>query len=1157
MKRTVSFRLIGLGAALIMLLAPLGSQATTGASAALALEPWGQEELPTRALPAPVRPSTAVTQPEVSSQDGRIGPADFEIGLQSRQFTPDRGVNPAVQAALENAGEKASAQGAGRVHTILQLEYIPTPEEKEQLRQQGIELLTYIPNYAWLASVPAANPAEAAGVPGVRWVGTLTAQDKLQPELRAQELQPWAYDPAGNLIAVLVQFHKDVDLEQGRAAAEAHGGEVTGEASVINTLAVEIDRDELAALAGEDVVAWIEQPLPLLEPVNDGNRARVGADTLQTTPYNLDGTNVDVLVYDGGRVYSHTDLDSRRTYGDSSGFSEHATHVACTLLGSGAITPTYLGMAPNADLLSMGHEGYVPGLFLYTNPGDIQNDLNYAKNTWSPSADLVNVSLGTNLASNGFACSIEGNYGATSQLVDAIVRGSLGEPFIAAWANGNERLNGRCGTSYHTTAPPACAKNPIHSGATRSADDSMSTLSSWGPCDDGRLKPTISSPGIGVISCDDSNDYQSMSGTSMASPTTAGVIALMLEQYRATYSTSGEFLPSMAKALLIHTAVDLGNTGPDYQFGYGRIDGVAAVDAIIARELRQGNISTHGQVDEYSIIVSGSPSELRVSLAWDDPPGSLAAIKKLVNDLDLRLEAPDGTLYYPWVLDPANPGDPATTGIDEINNQEQVVVSNPMNGFWKLRVTGTVVPDAPQAYSIIFPGAGTAPCTHTPGGGPSSPPPTSCSEALFNGGFEIGTAGWVFGMCAVRVSPTAHSGASSARLGGTCNGFLYQQISLPLDFHSGTLSYWVRMETSGTDVWMDFFDADIRDGSDNILTTVQSLNDQDYAYEGTWTQESFTLGSEYAGKTIRVRFGTDVDEDDSAYWYIDDVSLDACVATGGGNTPPIASDPPDQTVPSTGADDVIDLWAYAADGQDGDADLTFTIENTPDPNAGVSIDANRYIDVDPTPGWSGPVDVIVRVTDTGGLSDTGTFRVNVYAVAGFPFCDSFESGSLGSVWATYTTNEGRVQVSSSYPYSGAYSVLLDDSDNNPTVSDAAVILAVDLSGQSQVSLDFWWREFDDESHPEDGVFISDDEGASWHEAFSFNGGPSDFRNDVVDIDAAAAAHGLTLNDHFWIKFQFHDDYGIPTDGYAIDEVCVNHGDWETYLPLVLRSYAGE
>ncbi len=178
------------------------------------------------------------------------------------------------------------------------------------------------------------------------------------------------------------------------------------------------------------------------------------------------------------------------------------------------------------------------------------------------------------------------------------------------------------------------------------------------------------------------------------------------------------------------------------------------------------------------------------------------------------------------------------------------------------------------------------------------------------------------------------------------------------------------------------------------------------------------------------------------------------------------------------------------------------------------------------------------------------------------FGDGFESGTLGPNWSTFTTNDGRVRVSNSYPYSGTYSTLLDNGTSNGRFSTAAIILTQNLSASTDILLDFWWREFNDENHTQDGVFISDDDGTTWYEVLSFNNGPTTFRNDVIDISAAAAANGLTLNDHFQIKFQFYGDSPITSDGYVIDEVklttCVpfTHGrlvgfvyDDNTGLPL--------
>ncbi|MCA9973542.1 MAG: carboxypeptidase regulatory-like domain-containing protein [Anaerolineales bacterium] len=159
-----------------------------------------------------------------------------------------------------------------------------------------------------------------------------------------------------------------------------------------------------------------------------------------------------------------------------------------------------------------------------------------------------------------------------------------------------------------------------------------------------------------------------------------------------------------------------------------------------------------------------------------------------------------------------------------------------------------------------------------------------------------------------------------------------------------------------------------------------------------------------------------------------------------------------------------------------------------------------------------------------------------YQETGVIFYDGFESGSLGPEWTPVTTNEGRVRVDTYDPYAGSYSVLLDDSVDFSLMSIYAVVLEQDLSGQGQLYLDFWWHEYGDENHPEDAVFISDDNGATWCSIFSFNNGPSAYQNNVLDLTAALASCSMSFNSTFQIKFQGYDDYAIPTDGYTIDEV---------------------
>ena len=140
-------------------------------------------------------------------------------------------------------------------------------------------------------------------------------------------------------------------------------------------------------------------------------------------------------------------------------------------------------------------------------------------------------------------------------------------------------------------------------------------------------------------------------------------------------------------------------------------------------------------------------------------------------------------------------------------------------------------------------------------------------------------------------------------------------------------------------------------------------------YDGTYTNHGIMLR------------GPEVSGDDSswrAFGTRESSTVPELVVTYGTSTPPTISGLPDQTLEAnTSLDKAIDLWAYASDDESPDSDLDFTIDNTPEPNAGVSIDSNRYIDINPATDWTGQTNVTIRVTDPDGLSDTDSFQVEV------------------------------------------------------------------------------------------------------------------------------------------------------------------------------------
>ena len=331
----------------------------------------------------------------------------------------------------------------------------------------------------------------------------------------------------------------------------------------------------------------------------------------------------------------------------------------------------------------------------------------------------------------------------------------------------------------------------------------------------------------------------------------------------------------------------------------------------------------------------------------------------------MRLESPGGQIHRPWVLDPENPDALAFAGVDTLNNQEQVDVYRPEAGDWKVRVTGTVLPVPDQSYSLVFEGAASAVKNTSPGEGRDFPP-TTCGSALVNGGFEPDTTPWVLDGSAGHCSSPAHSGDYSVRVGGTQDGSLCQEIVLPANLLEGDLAYCLYADSTESAPRKDFLEIALKDENGNSINTLKATNDLDEQYLNRWSCDEFALDSSYAGRTVRFCFSSDVDSANDTFWYIDDVSLQIC-ASDSENTPPVFFGVPDQRLVKNQEElGAVDLQEYASDWQDEAEDLTFSIENVPDPNAGVELIDGRRIDIVPADGWLGQTPVVVKAVDSQG-----------------------------------------------------------------------------------------------------------------------------------------------------------------------------------------------
>jgi subtilisin family serine protease len=624
-----------------------------------------------------------------------------------------------VRAELARLSNRADAR-----RVLVKLSSIPTDAEKAELAAQGVWLLSYVGDNSYFATLGGHVNTTGQLTSGltIERVGAIELEHKIDPFIARDEIPPYALVArtgrpsaesglgSSEAVAVYVTLHRDVDMAEGEALIDFYGGSVVSPLYSINGFVAEVPRENLRALASADQIKWTEVALPQFSTLNDSNRAVTQVEQVNTM-YGLTGAGVHVMVYDGGTANaSHVDFQGllggmRLFVRDSAGLSNHATHTSGTVAGNGSLSSgQYRGMAPNAIVHSYGFEYSGGGIFLYSNPGDLEQDYNQAMNTYN--AVISNNSIGTNTAPNGFPCEITGDYGVTSSLIDAVVRGSLGSPMRIVWSNGNERQTSRCGNQYNTTAPPAGAKNHLTVGAVNSNDESMTNFSSWGPVDDGRMKPDLVGPGCqsngdgGVTSTSSSGSYTSMCGTSMSGPTVAGIGALLIQDFKIRFPGQPLFRNSTLRMLLAHTAHDLGNPGPDYQYGYGSVRAKDAIDFMRSKNFVEGEV-VHGGAWSTSVNIAPGTPRFKATIAWDDFPGEPGVAVALVNNLDLVVIDPNGTRHYPWTLNPASPSANATKDkANTLDNIEQVLVNNPMPGVWTVQVVGTSVPEGPQPFSI-------------------------------------------------------------------------------------------------------------------------------------------------------------------------------------------------------------------------------------------------------------------------------------------------------------------------------------------------------------------------------------------------------------------------------------------------------------------------
>ncbi len=454
----------------------------------------------------------------------------------------------------------------------------------------------------------------------------------------------------------------------------------------------------------------------------------------------LDGSGYTKLgEWDGGAVLTthqeFTDAGpSRVTQEDGAGtLSDHATHVAGTMVAHGV----------DADAKGMGYNGSLKAY-------DWNSDESEMATAAAAGMEVSNHSYGviTGWYWNGASWDWYGNasvdatedynfgfydsqaadwdeiaYDAPNYLIVKSAGNDRGDGPANAGTGGVPELDG--GTDgYDCIGHSGVAKNVLTVGAvnpvlsyTGPSSVVMSSFSSWGPADDGRIKPDIVADGVGVYSCSSAgtDQYTEKNGTSMASPNTTGTLALLQKHYQ-NLNAGTPMRSATLKALIIHTADEAGDAeGPDYKFGWGLLNAERAAQKISEDDADQNVIDelsiTDGNSYTRDVTVSGN-SPLRVTVVWTDVKGTPVAASlnptdpMLVNDLDLRISDGSKTTYYPYSLDVSNPSAAASKNSEnDVDNVEMVYIAEPTAGTYTITVDhdGTLSGGS-QAFSIIISG---------------------------------------------------------------------------------------------------------------------------------------------------------------------------------------------------------------------------------------------------------------------------------------------------------------------------------------------------------------------------------------------------------------------------------------------------------------------
>jgi hypothetical protein len=387
--------------------------------------------------------------------------------------------------------------------------------------------------------------------------------------------------------------------------------------------------------------------------------------------YNANGIHLSVKE----QQFDTTDIDLKgrilpSAFASTTG-SNHASIMATMIAGGGNTWYNTKGAAWGANLSSASFQNLLPEPDSYYNGSSLL---------------LQNHSYGT---------VVESYYGAEAAAYDASV---INNPsLLHIFSAGNSGSQAAATGTYmnlsgysNLTGNFKHAKNIITVGHIDSFGVVM-IPSSKGPAFDGRVKPELVAFGE--------------DGSSGAAALVSSIGTALHHIYKQQHSNTAA-PASLIKAVLLNSADDVETTGIDYKSGYGSANALHAVETISNGQYFSGSVTANTQ-QQFTITVPANIKQLKLTLVWTDPQAAPNTTKALINDLDLTLtHTASSTSWQPWVLNSAASvaalQQLPTRKRDSLNVVEQITVSNPVAGNYRIDVKAFSTPSGSQHFAIAY-----------------------------------------------------------------------------------------------------------------------------------------------------------------------------------------------------------------------------------------------------------------------------------------------------------------------------------------------------------------------------------------------------------------------------------------------------------------------